>query len=90
MPVSSTYVALIEKEPATLYSVWFPDLPGCISAGETLEEAAKNAIEAARQWAADAFAAGEDLPGARTIDELAIDATVALSLDDGAVPIWVL
>ncbi|MGO9005244.1 MAG: type II toxin-antitoxin system HicB family antitoxin [Beijerinckiaceae bacterium] len=79
------YVALIEKQPGTLYGVWFPDLPGCTSAGKTQDEAAHNAIEAARLWANDAIADGEDLPKARTIDELAKDPSVAKSLAAGGV-----
>ncbi len=33
------YVALIHKEPGSNCGVSFPDFPGCISAGATLEEA---------------------------------------------------
>jgi predicted RNase H-like HicB family nuclease len=40
------YIALIRKEPDTEYGVDFPDFPGCISAGDTLEEAFANAAEA--------------------------------------------
>jgi len=42
------YIALIHKEAASDYGVSFPDLPGVISAGRTLDEA--------RQMAADALA----------------------------------
>ncbi|ARW10046.1 hypothetical protein S101447_00944 [Acetobacter ascendens] len=31
----------------TSYGVIFPDLPGCFSAGDTLDQAVKNASEAA-------------------------------------------
>jgi predicted RNase H-like HicB family nuclease len=40
------YIALIHKEESSDYGVSFPDFPGCISAGETLEQAKKNAQEA--------------------------------------------
>jgi predicted RNase H-like HicB family nuclease len=40
-----TYFAVFE--PAKMgYSVYFPDLPGCISYGEDLEDAQKQAAEA--------------------------------------------
>ena len=39
------YVALLRKEPDSNFSVDFPDLPGCVTAGETLEEARKLAAE---------------------------------------------
>lgn len=32
------------------YAVSFPDLPGCFSVGETLEEAYQNATDAKRAW----------------------------------------
>jgi len=44
----STYIALIRKEKGSVFGVEFPDFPGCISAGETLDKAvagAKNALE---------------------------------------------
>lgn len=40
------YPIVIHKEPDTSYGVTIPDLPGCFSAGDTMEEAFKNAVEA--------------------------------------------
>ena len=40
------YIALVHKEPGSAYGVSFPDLPGCVSAGDSFEDAAANAIEA--------------------------------------------
>lgn len=40
------YIALIHKDADSDYGVSFPDLPGCISAGETLDEARDMAAEA--------------------------------------------
>jgi predicted RNase H-like HicB family nuclease len=40
------YIALIHKEDKSDYGVSFPDFPGCISAGETIEEAKTMAKEA--------------------------------------------
>lgn len=41
-----SYPAIVRKHPSSDFGVEFPDLPGCISAGETLEEAAVMAAEA--------------------------------------------
>ena len=41
-----TYIGLVHKEPGSDYGVSFPDLPGCITAGSTLEEAREMAAEA--------------------------------------------
>lgn len=41
-----TYPAHIWKEENNTYSVEFPDLPGCFTSGETLEDAKNHAKEA--------------------------------------------
>jgi predicted RNase H-like HicB family nuclease len=43
------YVAVIEKEPDSAFDVWLPDVEGCFSAGDTVEEAVANAAVALRQ-----------------------------------------
>ena len=40
------YAIAIEHEPGKAYGVEVPDLPGCFSAGDTLDEAISNAAEA--------------------------------------------
>jgi predicted RNase H-like HicB family nuclease len=42
----ANYIALIRKKRNTAFGVDFPDFPGCISAGDTLDEALSNAREA--------------------------------------------
>lgn len=46
----------------------FPDLPGCLSSGETVEEACRNAEDAKREWLAAAMEDGISIPGPDTID----------------------
>ncbi len=41
------YVAIVEEAgPETAVGVWFPDLPGCFSGGDDLDEALRNAPKA--------------------------------------------
>ena len=40
------YPVVIHKDPESCYGVTVPDLPGCFSAGDTLEDALKQATEA--------------------------------------------
>jgi predicted RNase H-like HicB family nuclease len=40
------YAIVIEHAPGTNYSAYVPDLPGCVSTGDTLEEVKKNIREA--------------------------------------------
>lgn len=48
------YDAVFEKEKDGGYSVWIPDLPGCASQGDTLEQAIENIKEAAELYLEDA------------------------------------
>ena len=43
------YPALIDGE-AGGYGVVFPDLPGCVAMGSTIDEALRNAQDALRDW----------------------------------------
>ena len=40
------YIGLVHKDADSDYGVSFPDLPGCVTAGKTLEEAREMAAEA--------------------------------------------
>src|SRR4029450_2511521 len=44
------------------YLIEFPDLPGCISDGETVEEAIGNGLDAKRAWLAVAREKGRAIP----------------------------
>lgn len=50
--------------------VWFPDLPDCLSAGDTLDEAMLNAPEALELWAEAMIESGQKLPPPRSLTEL--------------------
>ncbi|MCX2906050.1 MULTISPECIES: type II toxin-antitoxin system HicB family antitoxin [Pantoea] len=53
------------------YGVTVPDLPGCFSAGNTLDEAIKNAKEAITGHIELAVELGHDIPAVSTIEALA-------------------
>lgn len=82
------YVALIHKDPASCYGVQFPDVPGVVTAGDTLEEAIINAADALAFAAEDwQDLTGRPFPAPRTLDalrddpdyrEATIDAVVAV------------
>ncbi|MBM3532808.1 MAG: type II toxin-antitoxin system HicB family antitoxin [Alphaproteobacteria bacterium] len=44
------------------YLIEFPDLPGCISDGDTPEEAIRNGVDAVRSWIKTAKASGDPIP----------------------------
>ncbi len=44
------------------YAAYFPELPGCITMGDTIEEAAANALDAKRLWLENALEDGIEIP----------------------------
>ena len=67
------YIALVHKDEGTSYGVSFPDVPGCISAGDTFEEAVANAAEALAGHFAAMRADGDAIPVPRTFEALKRD-----------------
>lgn len=52
------YIGIVHKDEDSSYGISFPDLPGCFSAGETLDELERNAIEAIELFLGDQDASG--------------------------------
>jgi predicted RNase H-like HicB family nuclease len=67
------YIALVHKDNGTSFGVSFPDVPGCISAGDTFEEAIDNASQALAGHLAIMAADGDPVPHARSLEELKQD-----------------
>ena len=44
------------------YVVSFPDLKGCLTSGETFEDAVRNAEDAKREWLTAAMESGVEIP----------------------------
>lgn len=74
------YVAIVEEEDGKAIGVWFPDLPGCVSAGDTLDEAMLNAAVALELWAGAMIESGQNIPAARSLTELKTDSEIAQDL----------
>ena len=73
MTMQQRYLALVHKDEGTSYGVSFPDVPGCISAGDTFEEAIANAAEALAGHFAAMRADGDPIPAPRSFEELQRD-----------------
>ena len=54
----------------TAFGVIVPDLPGCFSAGDTLDEAVAGAEEAAAAWVDAALDAGRAIPAPTSLDAI--------------------
>jgi predicted RNase H-like HicB family nuclease len=77
------YPAVIDKDPDSDYGVVFPDFPGCVSAGSTLDEAVSGAHEALAGHVALMVADGDELPDPTPLEKVAAErdaTTVAITL----------
>jgi predicted RNase H-like HicB family nuclease len=81
------YIALVHKDEGTSYGVSFPDVPGCISAGDTFEEALANAAEALAGHFAAMRADGEAIPAPRSFEDLRHDPKFAEDSADAIVTV---
>lgn len=85
----SAYIGILEKEPGTLWGIWFPDLPGCISAAPTSSQVIEQAPDALAQWLEQALVDGDVLPKPRPMEEIRNDEWVREALAKGHIPIVV-
>ena len=63
-------IAIEVGSETTAFGVVVPDLPGCFSAGDTLDEAMINAEEAAAAWIDATLDAGGSIPEPSNLDVL--------------------
>ncbi len=82
--MTGNYIALIRKEADSDYGVEFPDLPGCVTAGVTLDEAAAMAREALALHLEGMAEEGEPRPEPSSLEDVTV-----LAASAGAVPILV-
>lgn len=61
-------IAIDRGDEDHAYGVVVPDLPGCFSAGDTLEEALANVSKAIEGWLEVAVDHGDPIPEAQTIE----------------------
>jgi predicted RNase H-like HicB family nuclease len=65
------YPIVIEPgSETTAFGVVVPDLPGCFSAGDTLDDAVAGAEEAAAAWVDAALDAGEAIPAPSDLETI--------------------
>lgn len=81
------YIAIIHKEPGSIYGVSFPDLPGVVAA-ESLDAALSEAAEALAFAAEDwEQLTGMPLPRPRSLEALQADAEFASMADKAVVAV---
>ena len=74
--MASFYPAIVERAADGGFGVFFPDVPGCTSGGDTLQEAARNAEEALQSHADLLAEAGQSMPEPSELDRVDVEAGV--------------
>lgn len=78
------YIGILSKDRNSAFGLHFPDLPGCVTAGDTEEEAMANAAVALRLWLGDG-----ELPQPSAFADLKKRQDVRQDLAEGGVAVSV-
>jgi predicted RNase H-like HicB family nuclease len=81
----STHAIAIVHEEAGVYGIAFPDLPGCIAAGDSLDEVLQRGAAAAAAYIDSLIEDGEPIPMLRTLDQLKADPLFRNEAEDGMI-----
>lgn len=73
------YFALLDGRKGA-YGLHFPDLPGCVAMGETVDEAFSNAIVALRDVIVETRARGGEVAKPRSLEDIAGDMEIRMML----------
>lgn len=65
-----SYIAIIQKDTSSDYGVSFPDFPGCVTAGATIDEAKDLAQEALLFHIEGMLEDGEELPEPSRLEDV--------------------
>ena len=75
------YVAFVHKDPDSAYGLSFPDFPGCVSVGDTMDEVIANGTEALGFHVRGMEADGDIIPQPRSLEEITHDVEVIEELE---------
>ncbi len=73
--MTRSFKVVLEPNESGGYTVYVPLLPGCISEGDTREEALKNIKEAIELYIESLEADGEPVPSEKDIEEAVVEVT---------------
>ena len=69
----SYYIAVVHKEPSSGFGVSFPDFPGCITAGESIDAVKDASHEALSGHIQTMKEFGENIPQPTKLDDIIAD-----------------
>ena len=71
------YVSFIHRDAGSGYGISFPDFPGCVSLGDTVDEAIRNGCEALAFHVEGLCDDGDAVPSPRSIEAIKDDPELA-------------
>lgn len=78
MKLMPSYIAILVPDPGEEgFSVFFPDLPGCVTQGDDLADAQTMAVDALSGWIASMIAHGDPIPVQRPLEAIRADKAFA-------------
>ncbi len=69
----SSYIAAVHKDPSSEYGVSFPDFPGCITAGKSIDKVKDISLEALKGHIQTMKEFGEKIPSPSKLDDIVAD-----------------
>ena len=69
----ANYIAVVHKDPNSDFGVSFPDFPGCITAGSTIDEAKDMAHDALTLHIKGMLEDGEKIPAPSKLEDIMAD-----------------
>jgi predicted RNase H-like HicB family nuclease len=69
----ANYIAIVHKEAKSDFGVSFPDFPGCVTAGQTVDEAKDSAQEALSLHINGMVEDGDQLPSPSKLEDIMAD-----------------
>lgn len=73
----ANYIAVVHKEATTDFGVSFPDFPGCVTAGQNIDEAKDMAQEALALHIQGMIEDGDPLPAPSKLEDIMADGDYA-------------
>ena len=71
------YVSFIHRDEGSGYGISFPDFPGCVSVGDTVDDAIRNGCEALAFHVEGLCDDGDAIPSPRSIEAIKADPELA-------------
>jgi len=85
----TVYIGIAHKDEDSDFGMYFPDLPGCYTAGSTMDELQSMALDALATHADALSETGKSLPAPSSVEAIRGDADVLSDLKDGAMLVQV-